>query len=238
MDKYVLPRLLFAYLLIFFKNHYFGVKCGENAAIDVSPLVGEMFDLFLKHIEMNRRGKYKLSGDEFRNDKLSGDSVNAKVSHTENKNKSYIDLLNGKSKMTPNINLEIFKIVGNEITFKDDKVSVSLNLITKGRFGKNSVLSFKNLETQNREITDSTQLCSSNTKDVMFTEVSDYSTIEKKNGNTEYSLTFEINHELKTFLNKTFVICLSDSLESEYSIYITQLSFSDLKNKNLNEEYD
>ncbi|KAK6590346.1 hypothetical protein RS030_162462 [Cryptosporidium xiaoi] len=237
MNQYALLKILIVCILNVLNSRKFGVLCGSNTVKDVGPLVGEMFDLFLEHVEKKRKNKYKSNDYGLTENDIVDFNEKANIfSQRENLNSSDFYLpINNESNEEQNIkdNLNIFKVTERRITFNDDKVDIFLGLITKNKFGQNSVLVFKPLkDIYLKHYTNLTQLCSSsNINNEILVEISEYSVLHDEKGRVSNSLLFKFNYELNKLLNKTFIICLSDSIESNYSIYITQLSFSNEKNK-------
>ncbi|KAH7648095.1 hypothetical protein FG379_000019 [Cryptosporidium bovis] len=237
MNQYALLKILIVCILNILNSGKFGVLCGSNIVKDVGPLVGEMFDLFLEHVEKKRKNKYKLNDYGLTEHDIVDVNEKANIFPLrEDVNSSdFYFPINNESNEEQNIkgNLNIFKVTERRITFNDDKVDIFLGLVTKNKFGRNSVLVFKPLkDIYFKHYTTLTQLCSSsNINNEILVEISEYSVLHDEKGRVSNSISFKLNYELNKLLNKTFIICLSDSIESNYSIYITQLSFSDEKNK-------
>ncbi|KAH8741323.1 hypothetical protein FG386_000230 [Cryptosporidium ryanae] len=235
MNKYALLGILIVLVINTFGNVRLEARCDGDNVRDVSPLVSEIFDLFLEHLENKKKGKYKINNSELMEQNIA--EVNKEVtifSPVEESNKPdlYFQPRSESVEMYNAVNnSRIFKVFERKITFNDNKVDIFLSLITENGFDNNSVLLFKPLNVSHPNYrTNLTQFCSSNINNEIFVETSDYSTLYNSNGGIKNILSFRLNYEIAKLLNKTFIICLSDSIQRNYSIYITHLSFSEEKN--------
>lgn len=230
MDREFFVLLVIAILMSLRISCY---KCDNQAVKNVKPIISELFDMLLENIEAKRKEEIQFNETFLENGK--------DLNH-------YID--NNKptklTKITNTIyeaNQDKVEIIDREISILDGQMSLRLGIVVNLLYGNQSVLVLKLWNESYSKISKNySLLCSSsNINSNFITNPSEYREIHNTNKNY---LLFEMKQEISNINEKTFLLCLSDSITSNHSIYITKLSFSSnnelketnhYKEKNLNQ---
>ncbi|KAJ1611164.1 putative signal peptide-containing protein [Cryptosporidium canis] len=194
--------------------HPFG--CDDQTVRNVKPIIGEIFDMLLESIEAKRRR------DGSRDHAMLEDA-RARVDTREGEleQKRVLD----RGEVASESRRDRLEVVDREISIQDGRVSLRLEIMANLAYGDRSVLVLKQWSEDYSEIGgDNGQLCSSSnisgafvTRPARYREVRD---LERSN------LVFEMEQDLEKLEGRTFLLCLSDNIASNHSMYITKLSFS------------
>ncbi|KAF7458872.1 hypothetical protein HWI79_559 [Cryptosporidium felis] len=195
---------------------YFGlIGCKEAGRDikDVRPIINEIFDMLLENIEAKKMNDIK------RNNAISF-SENGSLAGEGSK-----QIGEAPIESRDHIKQERIKVINKNIQIKDEKVIITLEVVTGTKYQNNTVLVFKEWkEKYMKLINDYGQLCSSsNLSSGFLVGLSDY---HEKMESEESVLMFKMESGIKELENKTFLLCLSESITSNRSTYITKLSFS------------
>ncbi|KAK9172711.1 Uncharacterized protein cmbei_5004280 [Cryptosporidium meleagridis] len=190
-------------------------KCDDQAVKNIKPIISELFDMLLENIEAKRKEETHFNKTFLKNEK--------DLNHYTEDNKS--------TKLTTTANTineadqDKVKILDREISILDGQMNLRLGIVVSLLYGNQSVMVLKQWNESYSKISKNySLLCSSsNINSNFITNPSEYREIH--NANKNYLL-FEMKQEISNLNEKTFLLCLSDSITSNHSIYITKLSFS------------
>lgn len=213
------PVLLALVILLGLKIHNF--ECDDQVVRDVKPIIGEIFDMLLESIEAKRKKEAYLDDRQYESDRLEvASQERPKEPRTVMRGRVENDSL-----------LDKIEIVEREISIQDGEMSLKLGIIANSAYGSRSVLVLKQWSEDYSEIGgDYGLLCSSsNINGVFITLLSRFKEDTQNVGRN--SLLFEMKQRVEQLEGRTFLLCLSNSITSNRSVYITKLSFSSSKGR-------
>ncbi|OII75492.1 uncharacterized protein cubi_02013 [Cryptosporidium ubiquitum] len=198
--------------------------CDDQVIKNVKPIISELFDMLLENIEVKRKKENYLNNILIEKNKFQLDTKEQELNPNLEQDEEQKRVIMSRKVRNEAIQ-ERIKIVDREITILDGQMRLRLGIIASLIFGNQSVLVFKQWNENYSEISqDYGLLCSSsNINSNFITKLSVFREIEGSNKN---NLVFEMKQEISELQEKTFLLCLSDSITSNHSIYITKLSFS------------
>lgn len=213
------PVLLTVVTLLGLKVHL--VECESHVVRNVRPIIGEIFDMLLESIEAKRREENGSLDVKF------PESGRLEIAHQEKPKKPRMVM---RGRVGSESLLDRIEIVDRNISFQDGQMSLRLGIIANSTYGSHSVLVLKQWSEDYSEVgEDYGLLCSSsNINGVFMTRLSQFREVPGADKNT---LVFEMRKQVEQLKGRTFLLCLSSSITSNRSVYITKLSFSSSKER-------